>query len=67
MKTILIGLLFPFLLTPPATTPGTEKTLVSDNGKVHFLASTALEDIEATSNYAVCALNTQTKKISAKV
>ncbi len=37
------------------------------NGKIHFFSSTPIEDINATSNGAVCVFNTETKKIYAKV
>jgi hypothetical protein len=36
-------------------------------GKTHFYASTPLEDIEATSNTTLCVINTETRKVSAKV
>jgi polyisoprenoid-binding protein YceI len=42
-------------------------TYVSENGKAHFFSSTPVQNIEATSSTAVCVLNTQTKKISAKI
>ena len=42
-------------------------TYVCSNGKIKFFASTPLEDIDATSKMAVCAINTKTKKVSVKV
>src|SRR4051812_26969422 len=42
-------------------------TYASNDGKLHFFASTPLEDIEATSNKGVCVINTETKKVYAKV
>lgn len=36
-------------------------------GKIHFFSASPLEDIEATSNVAVAVVNTQTKKVSAKI
>lgn len=40
---------------------------VCKTGKAHFFSKTAMEDIEATSNQAVCALNTETQKVVAKI
>jgi hypothetical protein len=40
---------------------------ICDNGMVHFFASTPLEDISPVSNIAACGLNTQTRKVFAKV
>ena len=40
---------------------------VCTKGKIHFFSSSPLEDIEATSNNSVCVVNTQSKKIIAKV
>ena len=42
-------------------------TYACTKGKIHFFSSSPLEDIEATSNVAVCVVNTQTKKVYAKV
>ena len=69
MKPILTALLLPLMVLCCSNLGSNraDKSLVCDNGKIHFLASTAIEDIEATSNSAVCAINLQTKKISAKV
>ncbi len=36
-------------------------------GSIHFFSSTPLENIDATSKKAVCVLNTETKKVYAKV
>jgi hypothetical protein len=44
-----------------------DKAYVCDNGKIHFYASTPIQDIEATSNNGLCVLNAQTRKISAKI
>jgi polyisoprenoid-binding protein YceI len=67
MKNIIIAILMPlaFLCSPALNAQA--HTFVCTNGNIHFSASTIMEDIDATSNIAVCALNTQTKKISAKV
>jgi hypothetical protein len=40
---------------------------VAKTGKAHFFSKTSMEDIEATSLTAVCALNTNTKKIVVKI
>ena len=40
---------------------------VAKTGKAHFLSKTSMEDIEGTSNTAVCALNTGNKKIVVKI
>ena len=40
---------------------------VDKAGKVHFFSATSMENIEATSTNTVCALNTSTKKIVAKI
>lgn len=40
---------------------------VDKAGKVHFFSKTSMENIEATSSNAVCALNTTTKKIIVKI
>lgn len=42
-------------------------TFVCSKGMIHFFSATAMENIEATSNTAVCVINTQTKKVYAKV
>lgn len=39
----------------------------TSNGTIHFFASTPVEDIEATSKNVACVINTETKKVSAKV
>ena len=44
-----------------------DNVYVCTKGKIHFFSGTAMEDIEATSNSAVCVINTQTKKTFAKV
>lgn len=40
---------------------------VCTKGKIHFFSSSPLEDIEATSSNSVCVVNTQSKKVIAKV
>jgi len=40
---------------------------VDKAGKIHFLSKTSMEDIEATSTNAVCALNTANRKVVVKV
>jgi polyisoprenoid-binding protein YceI len=40
---------------------------VCQKGKTHFFASTPLQDIEATSDKTLCVINTDTKKVYAKV
>lgn len=42
-------------------------TYACTKGKIHFFSSSPLEDIEAVSNSAVSVLNTQNKKVYAKV
>jgi hypothetical protein len=68
MKTIVIAILMPLaLLYSQALSGQMGNEFICTNGNIHFFASTAVEDIEAVSNSTVCALNTKTKKISAKV
>jgi hypothetical protein len=40
---------------------------VAKTGKAHFFSSNTMENIEATSNTAVCALNTASKKVVVKI
>ena len=40
---------------------------VARTGKVHFYSHGTIEDIEATTNAAVCALNTESKKVVCKI
>ncbi|MFN8276983.1 MAG: YceI family protein [Chitinophagales bacterium] len=40
---------------------------ITKEGKIHFFSATAMENIEATSKQAVCALNTGTGKVFCKV
>jgi hypothetical protein len=40
---------------------------VCKNGMTHFFSATAVENIEATSKTSICALNTATKKVIAKI
>jgi hypothetical protein len=68
MKKLITALLMPLALFFSQTLIAqNESTYVSTTGNIRFFASTAVEDIEANSNKAVCELNTKTKKISAKV
>lgn len=61
MKTILSLLILSLCITTNA------QQFVDKAGKVHFLSKSPLEDIEATSQQAVCALNTETGKVFAKI
>jgi YceI-like domain len=52
------------------TSAGEEKNggaFVCTNGKIHFFSATAMENIEATSNATICVVNTDTRKVYAKV
>ncbi len=40
---------------------------VAKTGKVHFFSATSMENIEATTGSAVCALNTSNKKVVVKI
>jgi hypothetical protein len=40
---------------------------VCTKGKIHFFSATVMENIEATNGASLCVLNTDTKKVSAKV
>jgi hypothetical protein len=42
-------------------------TYVCSDGKIHFFSSSPIEDIEATSKKAICVINTENKKVYAKV
>lgn len=42
-------------------------TYACTKGKIHFFSASPLEDIEATTNSAICVVNTQTKKVYAKI
>lgn len=46
---------------------GNAQQFVCKEGKVHFFSQAALENIEATTQQAVCALNTENGKIFAKI
>jgi polyisoprenoid-binding protein YceI len=63
MKTIAQVLLV-FLVLHVSAQDKYANTYVCTKGKIHFFSSTMMEDIEATSNSAVCVLNTQTKKVN---
>lgn len=59
-----------FLLTFNFLNAQTDKyanTYACTKGKIHFFSSSPIEDIEATSATAICVLNTETKKVYAKV
>lgn len=50
--------------------PQTDKhagTYVCTSGKVHFFSKAPLEDIEATTESALCVLNTDTRKVSSVI
>jgi hypothetical protein len=68
MKTIVIFSFFAFAtISCSAQGSQNDKSFLCTDGTIHFLASTPIEDIEATSKSAGCTINTQTKKIFAKV
>jgi len=68
MKTCLL-LLLTIATTIVANAQGDKyaNTYVCSKGVIHFYSATAMENIEATSKTAVCVLNTETKKVYAKV
>ena len=45
----------------------TSTTFVTTQGKVHFFSSSPIENIEATTNKAVCVFSTKTQKINTKI
>lgn len=55
------------ILLGNAQTDRYESTYSCTDGVTHFFSSTPLEDIESTSNQTICVLNTETKKVYAKV
>lgn len=67
MKTTLAIILTVLCLAVSAQDDKYANTYVCTKGKIHFFSASPLEDIEATSNVAVCVVNTQTKKVYAKV
>ncbi|HWB64798.1 MAG TPA: YceI family protein [Chitinophagales bacterium] len=71
MKSIkLIPVLVSVLAVVMLTSAGDDKNAgayVCTKGKIHFFSGTAMEDIEATSNAAICVLNVNTKKVYAKI
>lgn len=83
MKTLISATAYPFkhvlrrvtaslflicvLLSAKAEDDKYANTFVCTKGKIHFFSGTAMEDIEATTTTAVCVINTQTKKVYAKV
>jgi len=66
MKTTFAVLLIAFTLQLSAQDKY-PNTYTCTKGKIHFFSSSPLEDIEATSNTAGCAFNTQTKKVFVKI
>jgi hypothetical protein len=42
-------------------------TYACQKGMVHFFSATAMENIDATTNSAICVLNTKTKKVFCKI
>jgi polyisoprenoid-binding protein YceI len=40
---------------------------ICQKGMIHFFSATAMENIDATTNTALCVLNTKTKKVYAKI
>ena len=67
MKTTLSLLFIVIALQLSAQGDKYANTYVCTKGKIHFFSASPLEDIEATSNSAVCVVNTQTKKVYAKI
>jgi polyisoprenoid-binding protein YceI len=67
MKTLLIALLSIITFSSFNKPAHPDKLFVCDNGKIHFLASTPMEDIEAASDKVGCILDPQAQKIAAKV
>ena len=67
MRALLGILLTTFALNVFAQADKYANTYVCTKGKIHFFSATAMEDIEATSNSAICVVNTQTKKVYSKV
>ena len=62
MKNLIIILLTLFI-----SCTANAQQFVDKAGKAHFFSKTSMEDIEATTSSAVCALNTTTKKIIVKI
>lgn len=67
MKTSLVLLVCSMALLATAQTDKYANTYVCTKGNIHFFSRSPLEDIEATSTLGVCVINTQTKKVYAKV
>lgn len=61
----IIGIVAVLLLQ--AQTDKYANTYACTNGKIHMFSATPIEDIDATSEKAVCVLNTESKKVFAKV
>lgn len=67
MKPLVFSLLCLCSLVSIAQTDKYANTYVCTNGNIHFFSNSPLEDIEAVSNVGVCVVNTQTKKVYAKM
>lgn len=69
MKTSIVVVLFVVLTAFSTTLQGDRyaNTYITKTGKIHFFSATPVENIEATSNAALCVYNTETMKVSAKV
>ena len=62
MKNIIIAIAVMFIGLSASA-----QQFVAKTGKVHFFSATSMENIEATTNSAVCALNTTSKKVVVKI
>ena len=67
MKTILSILLITVFCSAFAQQDKYAGSYICHDGRVHFFASTPFENISPVSNSAICAINTQTRKVEAKV
>lgn len=67
MKTLFSILLLVVSISGIAQNNKYADTYACQDGKLHFYASTLLENISPTSNVMLCVLNTKSKKVSAKV
>ena len=67
MRVLFFSAFLSFVIAVSAQGDKYANTFACTKGKIHFFSASPLEDIEATSNVAVCVLNTQTKKVYAKV
>ena len=64
---IIIAILGIILVTIMLMSATDDNTYVCTKGKIHFFSSAAMENIEANSTSAICVINTDTKKVSAKI